>query len=360
MYQHKRFITLMTICALAILATAALLSLAGSGRGLTVQAAPASPTVNTISSDTTWGPGVVTITSDVVITNGATLVVKPGTTVIVGTWAVPTDTAPYVGGVSDRVEIIVANGRLVADGYVTATQLITPYQTITFTNGTLGDPPWWGIRILHASAAVSESIVSFARIEWGTYGISIDNASPTVTHNCITNMNGAWGSNGENGPAGTDGADGTASTNATDGTPGGDGSPGGNGSPAYGIYVTGANSAPLIAHNEINDVTGGQGGWGGSGGKGGKGGDGYSPTDPNVGDGGDGARGAAGGDGAPGGDGGDAAGIYVQDASPTIYHNTITKIRPGNAAWGGSGGNGGAGGKPFYPSFLRPPPALSG
>jgi len=360
MCQHKRFITLTGVCALAILVTAALLSFAGSGRGLTVRAASASPTVNTISSDTIWGPGVVTVTSDVVITNGATLVVKPGTTVIVGTWATPIDTAPYPGGVSDLIEIIVEDGRLVADGFYTDTQLITPTQTITFASyysPTYMEEPlhWWGIRILDDGGG-AESLISYAVIQYGTWGLSIENASPTVTHNYIGSIWGEAGAAGADGADGADGQDGTDThRDGWDGSSGGAGGDGGDGQPGYGIYVAGASSAPLIANNEIAYIYGGEGGRGGEGGAGGAGGDAYPPGA--IGPGGHGGNGGAGGAGGNGGDGGHAAGIYVHDGSPRILDNEIQFVesglggQSGGGGWGGNGG-GGSSGDSVYPQDL--------
>jgi len=247
-----------------------------------------------IDTDTTWGPGVVTKTSDVVIKNGATLTVVPSTTVVIGTWDIPTDTTPYAGGASDKVEIIVeAGGRLVADGLYTETQLITPTQSITFTSGTRGDPPWGGIRILGGSSvhfmagdAISESVISFATIEWASGGIYVENSSPTVSYNLIRHMDGDWGDNGMAGEHGTAGADGTTTTKTGgDGMPGGNGGDAEDGDMAYGLYISGTHSAPWVAFNTIYDVEGGGGGFGGGGGAGGDGGDGYSP-DPGPGQGG--------------------------------------------------------------------------
>jgi len=97
---------------------AALLVLLGGSQ--TRAAPPSRPLAHTeITADAVWGPGVVTVTEDVVIKNGATLVIKPGTTV-----RIFTDTVPYPGGVSDtKIEIIVEDGRLVADGFYTSLAL---------------------------------------------------------------------------------------------------------------------------------------------------------------------------------------------------------------------------------------------
>jgi len=291
---------------------------------------------NTIDSDTTW-TGVITITTDVVIQNGATLTVAPGTTVIVNTWDVPTDTNPYAGGASDAVEIIVeAGGRLVADGFYTDTQLVTPTQSITFTSGCGGDPPWGGIRIL-GGGAVSESVISYAVIKYAEWGIYVENASSIVTYNAIGPVGGDPGDAGANGDNGPNGADGTeGSPTGKDGGPGGNGDDGSDGQPGYGIYVTG-DSAPLIAYNKISLVTGGPGGRGGKGGDGGDGGAGWGTLD-------DGGNGALGGTGGTGGTGGDAAGIYVDGGSARIWHNLINGVFSGSGGDGGNGGDGGDGG----------------
>lgn len=340
-----RLVVVPMVAVASVIAFMALL-FASDGEPITARAAQQRRPLGygVINADTTWGPGVVTVTSDVVIQNGATLIVSPGTKVVVGTWDVPTDTAPYAGGASaDTVEIIVENGRLVADGFYTDTQLITPTQSITFTSGTWGDPLWGGIRILGGSA-VSESVISYAIIEQAVGGIYVENCSPTVTHAVIRQIYGRWGDNGADGDNGSGGADGTAgSPTGGDGAVGDNGGDGADGELAYGIYITGTASAPWVAFNTIRDVDGGGGGFGGWGGDGGSGGDGYSPS-PSPGMGYDGGLGGAGGDGGDGGRGGDGAGIYVYGASPTILANEIEEISGGSGGGGGTGGAGGAGG----------------
>ena len=243
MYQHKRLVFLTSTFVIAILAVAAFLALMGGGQMTpvtTAQAAsPRAPTHTIIDSDTTWGPGVITITSDVVIQNGAVLTISPYTKVVFGTEATYTDTTPYPGGVSELIEIIVEDGRLVADGYVTTTQIITPFQTITFTSGTWGDPPWYGIRILDGGVG-GESIINFARIDMCERPISIDNAAPIVSHNVMAHVMVPGGSSGSAGANGANGAEGTFTSPAENGGPGDDGGGDGtDGEPAYAIYITG-------------------------------------------------------------------------------------------------------------------------
>jgi hypothetical protein len=320
-----------------------------------VQAAPPQRPLSyeVINADTTWGPGTVTRTTDVVIQDGATLTVAPGTTVVMGTWDVPTDTTPYPGGASDRVEIIVEDGgRLVVDGFYTDTQLITPTQSITFTSGTYGDPPWGGIHILGGGCSQSmtdtvTSIIRFATIEMAAGGIYVEGRSPSLSYNLIRRIRGDWGENGTPGVDGASGADGTeANPVGGDGGHGGDGGNGTAGEMAYGIMITGTGCTPWVAFNTIEDVKGGGGGSGGAGGPGGDGGNGWGTED-------DGGDGAPGGDGGYGGPGGDAAGIYVNGSVARIWENLITSISSGsggNGGWGGDGGDGGDGGKADCPS----------
>ncbi|HDN80609.1 MAG TPA: hypothetical protein ENG33_09115, partial [Chloroflexi bacterium] len=141
MRGYRQILLIMATFIIAILTMATFLALMESGQPKMAQAAPPPrpPAYTVIDTDTTWGPEVVTVTSDVVVKNGATLTVLPGTEV-----RIFTDTNPYPGGVSDLIEIIVEpGGRLVAVG--------TSTQTITFTSG-IEEGQWWGIRILGSGA----------------------------------------------------------------------------------------------------------------------------------------------------------------------------------------------------------------
>ena len=356
--RRQAFLHLAGVTALTLIFVAALIVLLApsSGKPAMVRAAPEQRPLryNTIDSDTTWGPGVITITTDVVIQNGATLTVAPGTTVIVNTWDVPTDTNPYAGGASDAVEIIVeAGGRLVADGFYTDTQLVTPTQSITFTSGILGDTPWGGIRILGegcqqnetmTDTAAHKSVIRFANIQMAMGGIYIEESAPLVSYNFIHQIWGEWGDNGTPGTVGSGGADGTeADPIGKDGGAGGHGSDGAAGKLGYGIMITGTGCTPWVAFNTIQDVNGGGGGSGGAGGHGGGGGNGWEHF-AMPGPGYDGGKGGTGGNGGVGSPGGDAVGIYVNGASPTIFANQIESILGGRGGYGGSGGHGGGGG----------------
>jgi len=317
-------------------------------------APPAAPLCYTsISSDTSWS-GTQNVSSDVVITSGATLTITTGTTVNFGSF----DAAPYANGLSSKIEIVVENGALVVETGA----------TLTASSG--GD--WYGIVFL----ANGDGSVTGSTIENGTVAITAHDASPTIRQNSIHDMYGddgatpgavgelaagivisgtssaqvvdntiqnVLGGHGANGAVGTDGVGAGAS--------GSNGGIGGKGGDAYGIWVQGS-ATPTVSGNTILYVKGGNGGSGGSGGHG-NGGGSLSPSGGN------------GGDGGRGGHGGDANGIYVYWAFGDILTNTLTAIiggsgnGGGNGGWsgqgydadndisvfnGGSGGNGGAGG----------------
>ena len=344
-----RFVVVTSVVLALIVAFTTLIS-PNDGKPTPVQAASERRPLryDIIDMDATWGPGVITITSDVVVKNGATLTVLPRTTVLMGTNQVPTDTTPYPGGASDKIEIIVeADGRLVADGFYTDTQLSDPTPSITFTSGTW-EENWGGIRILGAgcggSGGGNESVIRFATIEWAIGGIYVEGSSPSLSYNVIHQIWGQWGENGASGADGDNGIDGTASDpNGRDAGNGGEGGDGTDGELGYGIMISGTGCTPWVAYNALYDIYGGGGGKGGGGGEGGRGGHGWSHLGlPGPGYGG--GRGGQGGAGGHGGAGGDAVALYVHGASPTILANAIENVRGGDGGGGGNGGYGGNGG----------------
>jgi hypothetical protein len=82
-----------------------------------------------LSSDDTWGPGAITVTGDIWINAGVTIIITPGTTVQMAT----TDGA-NLGVDANRVEYIVA-GTLKVNGPV----------TFTSQSGTPACEDWVGI-----------------------------------------------------------------------------------------------------------------------------------------------------------------------------------------------------------------------
>ena len=289
-----------------------------------VEAAPLRYTQ--INSDTTWSTNQ-TLTTDVVVQSGATLTIEDITVM-----ANASDAAPYGGGLSPKIEIIVENGgKLVVEpgaglGAITA-----------------GD--WYGVVFLPGSSGS----VTGANILYGTVGVTIHGASPvTITQNNIAYMTGVtpvfpagseggWAAGivisgaasaqvisntieyimGGNGVAGLNGSTGSG------GFSGGDGTDGGKGGDAYGIWVQGG-ATPTVSNNTIKFVQGGSGADAGSGGDGS--GCAFS------------GDGAWGGNGADAGHGGNANGIYLDTAGGYLSDNTLAVIS------GGAGGHGGDGG----------------
>ena len=299
---------------------------------LSMRAAPLRYT--SITTDTVWDTNR-SIDTDVVVQNGATLTINNGVTVMADN-SLP-DPAPYAGGLSPKIEIIIENGgTLTVDG-------------ATLTANSAGS--WYGLVFLPGSSGV----VAGATIRHGTVGVTIQAASPTIHNNTITDLSGDDGTNpGDYGGfaagiiiSGTstaqissntisnitagNGADGVAGGDGA-GTAGDDGGSGGDGSGALGIFVMDNLSAPTISDNTIANLTGGNGGAGGWGGNG----SGGQAGDPN---------GHSGGDGGYGGTGGSAIGIIVTGAGANcvIERNLIRDIVGGWAGWGGDGGAGGGG-----------------
>ncbi len=304
--------------------------------------------VQVIDSDTTWS-GTVNLTQDVIVSNNAVLTVAPGTAVI----AASPDTGPAVEGHdANRVEIIVLDGRLAAEGAV--------------FRGITGLPAcWYGIQYLSGSQGYLNNCV----ISNGVQGVIVDSCLPnqvSIVGNLICDLAGA------NGPdlSGVDGDDaigielsgnignmivsnntilnlqggagGSGASGVDGGNPGnagGDGSNGGGAGLAIGIYVLN-NATPTVRGNVITNIFAGAGGAGGAGGNGATGVAATIPTD----NGGQGGGGGAGGSGAQGGAG---FGIVCFDASPFISENNVLGIHGGNGGMGGAGGIGGAGGSGY-------------
>jgi uncharacterized repeat protein (TIGR01451 family) len=303
-----------------------------------------------LTSNDTWGPGLITVTGDVRVNPGVTIIIQPGTTI-----QMATVDGGNLGIAPIKVEFIVS-GTLRVNGPVTFTS-----KSATPTRG-----DWYGIRFTTGSAGwVDQAIV-----EYGVSGISIQSASPDITDSTIRFMHGKDGSPGTNGGLGNPGVNGTdgsagalaygiainaTSTSLIQGNTiysitGGTGGKGGNGGGglaagmgggfggngaigglAVGLFIAnGAN--PQVNDNTLEDIIGGTGG---AGGLGGNGADGQAP----------GGSGGDGGGGGLGGDGGDAAGISCLNAcnSSIIQDNLVQDIRSGAGGIGGKGGNGGAG-----------------
>ena len=282
-----------------------------------------------ISADTTWDTDR-TLTSDVVVQSGATLTIN-GCTIT----ANPFDTFPYTGGLSGKIEIIVeSGGALVVES------------NARLTAASPGD--WYGVVFLPGSAGS----VTGSSIWNGTVGVTIQNASPTISGSLITDMHGwdgpNWGSEGEmaagivitgtssspiagniiTGIQGGHGNVGSPGADDSSGWPGDNGDMGGAGGAAYGIRVLGG-ATPTVERNTLSDIQGGDGGAGG------QGGDGGGCTFD--------LGGAQGGNGANGGDGGLAIGLQAVEASPTFLENDLTMIVGGDGGQGGAGGSGSAG-----------------
>jgi hypothetical protein len=134
----------------------------------------------TLTSDDTWGPGVITVTGDIWINAGVTIVITPGTTVRMAL------TDGLSGGADPtRVEYIVA-GTLQADGPV----------TFTSQSGTPACEDWVGIFFNPGSSGHLDHTV----VEYGQHAIQIATtnritiANSTLRHNCHKPPTGnAWG-----------------------------------------------------------------------------------------------------------------------------------------------------------------------
>jgi hypothetical protein len=133
-----------------------------------------------LSSDDTWGPGAITVTGDIWINAGVTIIITPGTTVQMAT----TDGA-NLGVDANRVEYIVA-GTLKVNGPV----------TFTSQSGTPACEDWVGIFFNLGSNGYLDDTV----IEYGQHAAQIATtnritiANSTLRHNCHKPPTGnAWG-----------------------------------------------------------------------------------------------------------------------------------------------------------------------
>jgi hypothetical protein len=134
----------------------------------------------TLTSDDTWGPGVITVTGDIWINAGVTIIITPGTTVQMAT----TDGA-NLGADTNRVEYIVT-GTLQVNGPV----------TFTSQSGTPACEAWVGIIFNSGSSGYLDRTV----VEYGQHAVQIATtnritiANSTLRHNCHKPPSGnAWG-----------------------------------------------------------------------------------------------------------------------------------------------------------------------
>ena len=161
---------------------------------------------DTISGNVTWNAGR-TLTTDVVIANGAKLTIEAVTITAQGP-----DASPSPKGASDKIEIIVDTG---------GTLIVKPGAKLT-ANVARG---WGGVVFLEGSSGE----VRGATISNGIAGIIVVKASPTIQGNRIQDIAGE---------------DGNSSLK--------------HGSTAYAIAVDGPSSAKII-NNTIVRVAGGDG-----------------------------------------------------------------------------------------------------
>ncbi|MDH7485421.1 MAG: DUF11 domain-containing protein [Anaerolineae bacterium] len=149
-----------------------------------------------ISADTVWraAQSPYYVAGDLTIEEGVTLTIEPGVEVRFFPWD-----ALASGVDPEKVELIV-EGTLVADG--------EPEGLITFTSATSrpagGD--WYGIRFSDSSTDWGSSgcILDHTVIRYASVGISIDAASPMISHNAIYEIKGDDGLGGEFISAGED------------------------------------------------------------------------------------------------------------------------------------------------------------
>lgn len=357
-----------------------------------------------ITTNMTWN-GIVYPMQDVVIRNGATLTVDPGTTVLIQCH----DDGNYPGSEDlDRISIIVeGGGTLEADGAIFAGEGYPEndcWYGIEFKPGSNGFVRDSTIRDgIKGVSLESEIEISGNTIEYmigsdgyeefhsygeGAYGIYVDadGLSPVVENNTIQNIfggNGWYGpagnDSGSGGPAygiavldgspiisgntiqtiyGGDGADGSPGANGDNGTnavtlgtdgesgsAGGDGENGAYGGLGAGIYLSPDADDVVIAGNAIQIIRSGLSGAGGDGGDGGNGGDGAPGELGAVG--GNGGNGGAGGNGGSGGNGAHSVytyGIFSKANLVQIMGNSLSNIQNGAGGQAGDGGDGGAGG----------------
>jgi len=125
-----------------------------------------------IAENTTWSNdpygNPVYVGGDVIVPEGVTLTIQPGTKVVFAT-----SDASSGGWDSDRCELIV-QGKLLAEG--TSSDPIT-FQSV---NGGTAKDEWYGI--VFSSTADDASVVKYANIKNARYGIYCDDASPAIEY----------------------------------------------------------------------------------------------------------------------------------------------------------------------------------
>lgn len=133
-----------------------------------------------LTTDDTWGPGTITVTGDIMINPGVTIVITPGTTVQMAT----TDGA-NLGLDPTRVEYLVG-GTLQVNGAV----------TFTSQSGTPACGDWVGIYFVPGSSGY----LDHATVEYGVHAVEIATtnritvANSTLRHNCHRLSTGhTWG-----------------------------------------------------------------------------------------------------------------------------------------------------------------------
>ena len=161
---------------------------------------------------------------------------------------------------------------------------------------------------------------------------------------CVGGCAGQGGHNGQGWPEGGAGGIGGAGGGG-DGAPGGPGQPGTDGSGGFGAAGGGRLVGSFFfGHDGADGVAGASGRGGGGGGGGGAYSDITVIADYGASGGGGGAGGCAASGGGGGMGGGGSFGIYLINASPTLFENTFLRGGGGAGGRGGDGGQGQAGG----------------
>jgi len=260
------------------------------------------------------------LTMDWVITSGGVLTIEDGVTITVNC----TDTGHYSAGGADadKIEIIVEDGTLIADG-------------VDFIGATPNTSCWYGIRVLSEGDAEIDN----STIQNATRGVVVENSSPLITNNFIQQIHGedsvtkqtktAYGILVLGASAGP-----TITGNYIHDVYGGDGCTVGvcnprSGANGYGIFAADHTNANIMGNN-ISSIYGGNGvnGAAGTNGENGAVGSSSHPTGYNAED---------GSPGEAGGNGGDAYGIMAHTLSGNIQYNQISNIIGGQGALGGIG-----------------------
>lgn len=163
-----------------ILAAVWTLAVRASAPAAPLRNVPDGSTISGTLSTDDWGPGTITVTGDVTIPVGVTIVITPDTTV-----QMANPDGLNSGLDPTRVEWIIS-GTLQADG------------PVTFTSQ--GGPPacanWYGLRFLMGSAGYLDD----ATVEYAVHGVVISTTNPitvadsTLRYNCHKPPSGdAWG-----------------------------------------------------------------------------------------------------------------------------------------------------------------------